>query len=664
MLPVIVFSATQEVKLVTEARMAQLPAHPRLLATQAELEAARRKPENKAFLESLLARAAELAKNPVVLPERGGQWPHWYACKKHGSRLRTESATRHVCPVDGEIYTGWPYDDVPLLAQHNDWAAAIRDLGLAFRLSGEPRFAKKAREILLAYAEKYPGYAYHDKDGKTGTGGAKVGPQTLDEAVWLIPMVQGADLVWDTLSAPERETLKTNLFYPAADVIRQHKMGVHNIQCWKNSAVGLVALLFGDKALLAEAIDDPVRGLQRQLTEGITDDGLWYEGAWSYHFYTMSALAPLMEAGYHAGLPLYSGPLGARYKKLYLAPIGMALPSGQLPAFNDSNAATAMSNPLYETAFLRFADQRLAHPLTTSPRKTLPAFLAGIPPLPTNANQALGTEDFSASGYAYLRAPGATLILKYGPHGGGHGHPDKLNTVFFAGGKILLDDPGTSVYGIPAHLGWYKTTLAHNTFIQNETNQKPATGKLLVLKTGDGWAAALADAGPVYEGTRLQRAAFLLGSDTAVFIDTADQKAPSLLELAIHPSFEPKAWLAQPGTPQSVASKPGYSYLQGSKQATSFSPYTDASGFALALIPLATPTQYVIATGMGKSSEDRIPILLARTEAQKARWVWAIAPQGTKITARTDGDTVLIEVSAPGKKTWQLRVAGTELSAK
>ncbi|MBB6048259.1 heparinase II/III domain-containing protein [Armatimonas rosea] len=664
MMPLIAITSLQTPPLVTDAKLAALPAHPRLLATKAELEAAKRKPENKAFLDGLLARAETLSKKPVVLPERGGQWPHWYACKTHGARLKTESPTRHVCPVDGQVYTGWPYDDVPLLAEHNDWASALRDLGLAYQLSGERRYAQKAREILLAYAVKYPGYAYHDKDGKTGTGGGKVGPQTLDEAVWLIPMAQGADLVWETLSESERATLKTDLFFPAAEVIRKHKMGVHNIQCWKNSAVGLVALLYGDKALLAEAIDDPERGLQRQLREGITDDGPWYEGAWSYHFYTMSALAPLMEAGYHAGLPLYSGTLGERYKKLYLAAIRMALPGGQLPAFNDSNAATAMSNPLYETAFVRFQDPQLALPLTTSPRKTLPAFLAGAPPLPATASQTLPSEVFAAVGYAYLRAPGATLILKYGPHGGGHGHADKLNTVFFAGGKTLLDDPGTSVYGIPAHLGWYKTTLAHNTFVQAETNQAPATGRLLDFKTGTGWAAALADAGAAYEGTTLQRAAFLLGSDTAVFVDHAEQKAPGLLDLAIHPSFEPKSWLMQPGDVQSLPDKPGYRYLQAAKQTSSFSSYTDSSGFALSLVPLTTPTRYVIATGMGKSSEDRVPILLARTVEKSARWVWAIAPRGTTLTARTRGEEVLVEVNTPGKRSWQLRVTATTLDVK
>ena len=57
------------------------------------------------------------------------------------------------------------------------------------------------------------------------------------------------------------------------------------------------------------------------------------------------------------------------------------------------------------------------------------------------------------------------LCLKYGPHGGGHGHPDKNNFVLYARGKVLFPDPGTRPYGSPLHNGWDKITLAHNTLV-------------------------------------------------------------------------------------------------------------------------------------------------------------------------------------------------------
>lgn len=652
---------------VTDAVIARLPPHPRLLATAAELAKARERARStewgKGYVAGLLKRCDEALAKPIALPDRGGQWPHWYACPKHGARLKTEGPTKHVCPVDGEVFTGYPYDDVLLLTTHNEYANLVRDLGLAWQLTGKADYGQKAKAILLAYAAKYPGYAYHDKDGKQGTGGGKVGPQTLDEAVWLIPVAQGADLIWDTLSESEWETLKTALFSPAAQVIRQHKLGVHNIQCWKNSAVGLVGLLYGDKALLAEAIDDPERGLQRQLAEGITDDGPWYEGAWSYHFYTMSALAPLAEAAHHAGLPIYTGPLGERYKKLYLAPLTMALPNGQLPAFNDSNAASALGNVLYETALARFGDPALARPLVGNGRRTLPALLAGEA-LPVTKAEALQSENFAASGYAYLRAPGATLILKYGPHGGGHGHPDKLNVVFHTEGKTLLDDPGTSAYGVPAHLGWYKTSVAHNTLVIDETNQKATTGKLLALKTGEGWSAALAEVEGVYPGVTFARAALLLGSSTAVFVDfirTATRETHTY-DLALHPSFDPKAWLQPEGSSVAPSSRPGYSYLRQLMERPSFMAHRDPSGYQLQVAPLGAAPRYLVGTGMGKSSEDRVPILLLRSVGSAPLGaVWALGRAALTIKVlQHDLKTGRAEVEVVGQGRLLIDLTGPE----
>jgi hypothetical protein len=123
-------------------------------------------------------------------------------------------------------------------------------------------------------------------------------------------MAQGADLVWETLSEADRQTLADKLFLPAArDVILPHRMGVHNIQNWKNSAVGLTGFLLGDDALIRAAIDDPDRGYRTQMARGVQEDGVWYEGAWGYHFYTLSALWPLVEAARNCGTDLYGEPL-------------------------------------------------------------------------------------------------------------------------------------------------------------------------------------------------------------------------------------------------------------------------------------------------------------------------------------------------------------------
>ena len=123
---------------------------------------------------------------------------------------------------------------------HSRYATAIRNGGVLYQVTGDPRYARRAREILLAYAARYPDYPLHTTGNEAKVGGGRVGPQTLDEAVWLIPVAQGADLIWDTLSEDDRRAATDKLFLPAArEVILPHRMGIHNIQCWKNSAVGL-----------------------------------------------------------------------------------------------------------------------------------------------------------------------------------------------------------------------------------------------------------------------------------------------------------------------------------------------------------------------------------------------------------------------------------------
>ena len=113
--------------------------------------------------------------------------------------------------------------------------------------------------------------------------------------------------------------------------LKKHKPGIHNIQCWKNSAVGLTGLLLGDLALLDEALHGQAR-YDQQMAKGVSADGPWFEGAWGYHFYTLNAVLHLAEGAYHSGIDLY----GPELKRMFDAPLAMAMPDLSLPAFNDS----------------------------------------------------------------------------------------------------------------------------------------------------------------------------------------------------------------------------------------------------------------------------------------------------------------------------------------
>jgi hypothetical protein len=248
------------------------------------------------------------------------------------------------------VYHGDPYDAVILSREHSRWSQVIRNLGLAFRLTGRKEYAQKAGEILGAYADHYAGYPLHDKDGQEKVGGGRIMAQTL-ESVWLIPVAFGFALVREALPDPAAEHIEKDLLVAAADVIRNHKMGIHNIQCWKNSAVGVVGFAVNNEALVREAIDDPKRGFRVQVAQGITADGLWYEGSLGYHRYTMQALWPLVEAARLRAVDLYID----RFRSMFDAPINLALPDGEAPGFNDNSGGNVRQEAaLYELAYARW----------------------------------------------------------------------------------------------------------------------------------------------------------------------------------------------------------------------------------------------------------------------------------------------------------------------
>ncbi len=608
-----------------------LPPHPRLLFTSNDLTAIQQRIETQSWARNrftaLKSEADGWLNHEVRLPERGGQWYHYYSCPKHGARLRTESPTRHVCPIDKEVLTGYPYDDVVITGEHDRLANGLRALGIVYQLTKDPRYAAKARTILLAYADRYESYPLHDIRGEAKIGGGKVGPQTLDESTWLIDMVEGADCVWDTLSTAEQERVSDKLIRPAVQVIRQHRMGIHNIQCWKNSAVGLAGLLLGDMKLVDEALHAD-NGYFKQMEKGVNPDGPWYEGAWGYHFYTLGAVTRLTEGAFHSGIQLY----GPEFKRMFDAPVAMAAPNLELPAFNDSHTVKLTSSAsLFEIALARYGDPRYRVVLARSSRISDEALLNGVPDVGKADEFTPISANFAAAGNAILaagRGPNATwLCLDYGPHGGGHGHPDKLGFVLHSNGRVIANDPGTANYGVPIQAGWYRTSLAHNTLTVDETSQKAANGSCVAFLATNDFSAVLANAGKIAEGVRFHRAVALLGTNLLIFVDLVDADREHTFDLAFHSPGKVSAPAeTQPFTPPD---KPGYSYLRDLRTLDS------AAGLQLNFesnpklttqwaMAAGVPTTFLVGTGVGAHTEDRVPLVIARRKAKSTALRWAL----------------------------------------
>jgi len=590
-----------------------------LLLDTVGLDAARQKAARNAWarvaLDRLLAAASEALERPGEVPAAVGQWPHWYSCKDDGSRLVTVSSTEHQCPVCKRVYRGDPYDAVVVGRVHDALAAAVRDLGLAWRFTGRDDYARRAREVLLGYAARYTSYPRHDINGEDNVRGGRVLSQTLDESVWLIPIAWGYCLVRDFLSPDERRRVGTGLLLPAAQVIREHRMGIHNIQCWKNSAVGLAGLAAGDESLVKEAIDDPDRGFHVQIERGVTEDGLWFEGSLGYHNYTMAALWPLAEAARFAGIDLYT----ARYRSLYDAPLALALPDGEPPGFNDSAGGNVAGYaPLYEIAYARYRVPAYGALVSRTPRDSVQALLCGEETAPAGPMIPERSALLPSAGLAMLRSSSMTVAVRFGRHGGGHGHPDKLNIVTFAGGRVFGLDPGSINYGVPLHREWYRSTIAHNTVGVDGQIQASADGRHEAWETGGGITRLTAIADEVYPGVTLRRSLALHGSrldDRFECLAGAEHDydwafhAPGQLRVSVKLSERRGA----------LGAANGYQHIHGVSEGRPDGDWTARweSGDAVLTLRFRSAPGTVVFTGAasGRNPAELVPMLVVRRRA-------------------------------------------------
>ena len=299
-----------------------------------------------------------------------------------------------------------------------------------------------------------------------------------------------------------------------------------------------------------------------------------------------------------------------------------------------------------------------------------------------------GSRNSEASGYAILQRGQNTdatwVCVKYGPHGGGHGHPDKNSFVLYAHGKILATDAGTHAYGSSLHRDWDKTTLAHNTLIVDEASQSSATGKCLAFGSEQGVDYAITDAGPIYKGVQFTRTVAMLTPQMVLFVDQVEADAPHTLDLAYHQigEWDPKVKVPvgdSDGSSWTAPAAPGYTHVT---QATTRK--MGSEGLVLNTkagdewrpsITLAgnEPTEIITGYGLLKNTEDRAPILLQRRHAQRAAFVWAISLDGTPLTLRVSevkdatgkvlpqAEAALVQAGA-GKQRWTLVVNPKRIS--
>jgi oligo-alginate lyase len=589
----------------------------------------------------------------VELPPEGGQWMAFYACPDTGTHLEFVPPNHNVCPDTGKEYNEHPYDQAVYQMRADALYKGALASALAYRLTGDRADALKGALILKLYADKYSSYPIHGIAGRVGDkNGARVYAQNLDEATFLINMAWTYDLLRDSdvFTAADREHIEKDLLYACAEVTGQHGIGATlNITSWINGALIAVGYTLNDQTLINRAIDGP-NGFRAQMKQNIAD-GFWVEGALGYQFYAIEPLERTAQMAARNGVNLWKQE--PNLEALFVSPLGLIFPDGTTPSFNDSNGNLPVLKERaseYEVAYTATHDPLFAAICAEYKRDNREAFLFGVPSIDPSTLPKPKSAVFPIAGYATMRAPVGDLteIMKFGPHGGSHGHYDKLTEVIFAKGTTMSVDPGSQSYGLPIHFTWDRVTVAHNTLGVDETSQVPATGKLISWQAEPEFTAVTADAGPVYPNADLQRTS-LLTSDYVLEIttgQTTDGKEHDF-DLSYHNygvehpdgNFAPYS-----GFPQ----KDGYQHLTENKMAeiagTFHTRFEMDKGRDMEMWVLgdAGPSQVFTGVGPGPHITNLVPYAIVRRHGASAKFVTLLVPGPTPlknvtVTAAEDG---------------------------
>lgn len=453
-----------------------------------------------------------------IARERGGWW-HAYVCPAHGVELDhgdllagvfPDGGARcaHGCRVDDEAVRGaW------LVLSHQAWARHLRVL--AHR--GE-RAGTVAR--LVEYTGLY-GELATERHGEAQTWmlRGRLFHQALTDAIWAVNIghtvitlaEKDTDDLWAVL--PLLDELERAALDARAVLTGQGQLA-SNYTAWLNAAGGAASRAAaavrgrdwggGERWLSGE------HGLYAHLRVAVADDGWEWEGSTYYHGFVLRAALLALRSTDPADIPSdVVGVLAGMTDVLAT----IATPGGILPALHDGPylraplalewlELVALAQQLVPSTALEPVAARARSELGTADDGLdgeLAGWFAG-PPLPERAAPGPVTV-FASAGYGVLRGAGIHALLDFGPHGGSHGHRDKLSLYLYGDNTPWQPDPGQVPYAHAEFRDLYASTAAHPTFRVDGAEQAECAGELV----GSDSRSVTAEVTAAYEGVRAVR---------------------------------------------------------------------------------------------------------------------------------------------------------------
>jgi hypothetical protein len=354
-------------------------------------------------------------------------------------------------PGGEEFWRAW----VSRVRSHN--LSRIQEAARLYRLTGNIRHRDWAISQLDFYAANYLNWPLQSWNGK-----ARMMSQSLDEAAAVVELIDAVRLLSSEVDQQHKRDWQTRLFAPIVQNLFDFNQGVNNIALWHSCAIAMVALEYGDTALLERALNGS-QGLNTLLKKGVTADYIWYEGSFSYNNYVIAAMTPLfVQASIKGKSYLVKTPMLIAQNML-LSPLQFRFDDGFLPTVGDTRgrskavdlgAYLAVARVL-PTAIGILEAQRVKdwETLIDQPERNAP------PPvrLPVVTSTL-----FEASRTAILKNDNWQAFVHYGQLTFAHAQAEVPGYELYAGSTPVAVDQGTVDYGSPWHEHYFRRAVAHN----------------------------------------------------------------------------------------------------------------------------------------------------------------------------------------------------------
>ncbi|WP_426452473.1 hypothetical protein ACP26L_10515 [Paenibacillus sp. S-38] len=435
--------------------------------------------------------------------------------------------------VPGARGAGGPYA-FELAERFNLHAAAV-----AWKLTGRTAYRDKAALLLKRFADPQHGYpatespyfhiyaAAEELGVRTPRGPKVCGGGLIHEGEFMLDAASCYDLLYDSGAFSEGDHLRIEaafqLYIEKADWMITDG-DTNNIPSGGMAGAFLCALAIQDMYWVRRFLDGP-GGFKDMVGTGIMDDGWYFEGASNYVILFADMFTRLVQACEPWGLglkdlrvrPSYRsnamlspwtesadkpflgmsfakhGPVTRNYrtvKDIWDAMLPFIDHRGILFGTNDSTAKDTIR--WYDLAYHVWRDPAYASVLREAYRRDL---VYGVGELPEPAevhDEASAYADNVGLAILRSRKEGAgpedqlAAVVKYGSHGGYHGHFDRTGLTALTRYGRNAYGPLASWYGYGSFMFkmWVQASLSHNMVVVDQRMQEPAASKRLLFHSG------------------------------------------------------------------------------------------------------------------------------------------------------------------------------------